>query len=495
MFFPVDDSYNLLGHWDPPGTEKLIVKKLNITPDEARKMIDGVLAKHGMDPAKAVDKDGWRRISLGDTNVVIGVIEWQPEEFHFVVFVPLLGLPPGETQLSDYFRALLILNHHDTLGARFSITGDTLFLNISRPIRGLDTQEVDDSIRSILVVADGMREKLWETLVAEVEDIPTPLDALPDVPLTPKEAQRLSVIFSACDEHGRLIFGDLMKRWFRAGFKIDVTPGAIGFKIPMVERFIGLAALRPGAGSQRQLCILGWESLRNTRSFSDAAVDQFQQTILTFAKPAITESSAHIEINDTFDINSARKLIKVLVVLAGQAQEPPPEQTIQLPLQINGLKLGSKTKQRISQTLNDCSPRIQEIFTFLISGWHTAGGTVLCNRPGSIYLKLTTAEHDFGEYGRLTNTFNLAVLSGPKRNQGPLITVAWDLARGEYPYLDYAAGAVDQFEKTVSSLPKFEKHGTVHRILLTTRYKSEAIDQLLQAMLALKAASQTNELN
>jgi len=106
----------------------------SISPAEALEMIDRVIDSYGVDLRKATDPQGWRRRVLGSAECFAGVIPWSATEGHLVVFSPLLRLPVKSRQLGKLYRLLLELNHESTLGARFSIRGDTLFVAITRPI-------------------------------------------------------------------------------------------------------------------------------------------------------------------------------------------------------------------------------------------------------------------------------------------------------------------------------------------------------------------------
>ena len=99
----------------------------------------------------------------------------------------------------------------------------------------------------------------------------------------------------------------------------------------------------------------------------------------------------------------------------------------------------------MQETLLACEPRVQQVYTTLIEGWNQAGGTVQCSRPGRIYLKILSREHKFGEYGRQSHKFNLAVLAAPKGKRGQSIDITCSLAKGELAYLDYVPDAVAQF--------------------------------------------------
>ena len=116
----------------------------SITPAGVLGMIDRVIASYGLNPRKSTDPQGWRRLSLGSAECRAGVIPWSPTERYLVVFSPLLRLPTKSRQLGRLYRLLLELNHEATLGARFSIRGEILFVSITRPIRGLDEIEMEE---------------------------------------------------------------------------------------------------------------------------------------------------------------------------------------------------------------------------------------------------------------------------------------------------------------------------------------------------------------
>lgn len=95
---------------------------------------------------------------------------------------------------------------------------------------------------------------------------------------------------------------------------------------------------------------------------------------------------------------------------------------------------------------------------------------------------MQTGEHEFGEYGRRSHKFNLVVLAAPKGKRGPSIDVTWDLARGDYAYLDTVPEQVFAFEELVSKLPGFERKGTITRLLIDDRFEEAHAESLFDAM-------------
>ena len=59
--------------------------------------------------------------------------------------------------------------------------------------------------------------------------------------------------------------------------------------------------------------------------------------------------------------------------------------------------LTNESLLRLQETFRRCEPPIREVFARLMQGWADAGGTAECRRPGRVYLKLRTAEHECGK--------------------------------------------------------------------------------------------------
>lgn len=123
------------------------------------------------------------------------------------------------------------------------------------------------------------------------------------------------------------------------------------------------------------------------------------------------------------------------------------------------------TSARIKVTLSDCDSHTRKIFEILINGWKEAGGTVLCAKPGRIYLKLKTKAHSQGRGAHWPRNFNLIALASPLRERGAHIKVTWGLGQADkpYAYLDCIPKTVKQFERMVASLPGFEQKDTIAR--------------------------------
>jgi hypothetical protein len=428
---------------------------------------------------------------LGSAKGLAGVVEWQPGDYHLLVLAPVLEVPADLEQLWGFYRLLLELNHDGTLSARFSVHDNVVYVSFSRPIRGLDEEEVDDAIRAVMSVADSYDEWLSRILDEVLGLAPPPLPELPNIKMTPKEAQTIGAVLAYCDAHGQDVFRYLMERWQKAGYIVEPGTTGIGLKVSLGAKLYSLASMRPGVGERRQLVILGWEGLRRKRAFPAEAIDKFQSAVLKVTDVKVTESTAHIEVTEAFDRECAKALLRAMRALAKAARLELVEETEfewDPSLPSMDIKVGAKALAGIQETLQACEPRVQQMYAMLIEGWNQAGGTVQCSRPGRIYLKFKSREHEFREYGRRSHQFNLAVLAAPKGKRGPSIDVAWDLATGDFAYLDYVPDQVARFEAVVTNLPGFGQTGTITRLVIDETFRSEHAKALLEGMLTLKAA-------
>jgi len=349
---------------------------------------------------------------------------------------------------------------------------------------------VDRALQTVASVVAEHSELLQEVL-SQAQSEYFPLAELPNIKMTPKEAQSISTILARCEPHGRDIFRYLMERWQKSGYIVDPSVSGIGLKIPVGPKQYSLAAMRPGVGDRQSILILGWEGLRRRRMFPVKAIDRFQSSVGKIVDVTVTGSAAHTEVTEAFDRQSAKALLSAMRALAKAVQPELDEEEEfkwdpRLP-QMN-IKVGRVTLDRLQQTMLACEPRVRPIYAILIEGWHQAGGTVQCSRVGRIYLKLQTGEHEYGSYGRLSHRFTLAALAAPKGRRGPVIDVSWDMAEGNNPYLSHVPEAVAQFQATVSCLPGFDQSTSITRLFIDEAFQPEDAEALLAAMVALKTA-------
>jgi hypothetical protein len=454
-----------------------VIKPVEITNDEARAMIDAVFRRYNLDPTRAVTAGGWRTIERGRAIGYAGVIEWQDGDPYLVIFAPLIELEP-ELQISDFYRLLLELNHTETFSARFSLSDDTLFISLVRPIRGLDVDEVDEALRAVMVTADHADAWLEAYLSMFLGRASLPASEMPKIRMTPDEALKIGALLAAFDPHRRAIVRHLLENWVKAGYFFETSHGGIGLKIPFGPKKYTLAGIRVGVRTLSPMVILGWEGLRKQAAFPAEAIDRFQSEVAGIAAVNPTESTAHLEITPEFETRQAQQLVKAFDRLAKSVQHEKvqPAQPV--------------TPPNIEATLSACDPHARQVFSRLIQGWEDAGGIIQCKSPGRIYLKMQTGEHEYGEYGLRSHKFNLIVLAAAKGKRQPSIDVTWNLARGDYAYLGTIPKQVFAFEELVSTLPGFEQKGVRSRLLIGDAFQEQHVEALLKAMLEIKEAEQ-----
>jgi hypothetical protein len=86
-----------------------------------------------------------------------------------------------------------------------------------------------------------------------------------------------------------------------------------------------------------------------------------------------------------------------------------------------------------------------------------------------VYLKLRTAEHEFGKYGVVSHNFNLA--------------------EGDYAYLNYVPEAVEVYRRKVPALPGFWVQGPSAALELGWKFTMKHAQQLLETMVKLEEAA------
>jgi hypothetical protein len=441
-----------------------------------------------MDPTLWTDFSGWRHIMIGSAEGFAGVVEWQENDHYLVVLAPILDIPEGTDQLLTFYRMLLELNYHGTLSAHFSIHEDTLYLGITRPIRGLDEEEVDEAIRTVMILADSYDDRLQEL----IHLIPPSLPKLPDISMRPKDAQIIGLTLSACDVHGQTIFRFLMEQWVARGFMVEAGTTGIALSILLGDQPYALAALHPGFADRKQEIILSWEGLHRRTEFSEESIRQFQEDTLKIGDIKTTANTGHLEVTEQFSEESANLLLEIMAKFAKTAKDELTKGEVgitDVELSDLSMDLEPSTLRFIEDTLELCESHSHRIFLKLVQDWHTAGGIVTCNSPGRIYLKLNTKEQDCGNYGVLSHNINLAVLVSPSTVKPASIELAWNLAEGQFAYLEYAFEAVQEYERIISDLPGFTDLGHQREIIFSEYFEDEHLTLLLKALLDLRASA------
>ena len=216
---------------------------------EAQTMIDQVLWSLGIDPQKAADLEGWRRLSLGTAHGLINVVEWEPGVHFLVVWSPILRVPADLRLRAELFETLLRLNHHDTGMARASLQEDLIVLSFVRPIHGLDLDEILDAIRMVMIAADMLDKPLQSAF--EI--------AMPRIEVDKATWQGILDVLRLCDTYTQGIFKHLLEGWVAR--KGTVTTGKNGIALRAKSAGDRTLAALIGYASAGPLVTVGWDSL------------------------------------------------------------------------------------------------------------------------------------------------------------------------------------------------------------------------------------------
>jgi len=283
-----------------------------------------------------------------------------------------------------------------------------------------------------------------------------------------------------------------MEEWHRKGHPIDPGERGISLKAKVGKKSYGLGYLAPAMARDVGTIILAWRGLPRLQVFPPKAIEAFQSAVSASANLTLTETNAHLHITEEFGPEAAKALVRDLDRLA---QAGDPSRDVEVVFQWDAdlpqvdVGLTNESMHRLQETFRRCEPPVREIFARLIQGWADAGGTVECRRPGRVYLKLRSAEHVFGKYGIVSHNFNLAALAAPRARRGPAIDLHWNLAQGDYAYLNYVQEAVEAYQKKVSALPGFWVEGPTTALELGSEFTLKHAEQLLEAMVGLKEAA------
>jgi type III secretion system-like peptide-binding chaperone len=132
--------------------------------DTARKLVEEVVIRLGLDPAKVRGESGpdlinWS-IQRGSAVILVSVAKNDRGDAASLSAVsPIMSLPP-EPDLLPFFRRLLELNGHGLINAAFGLVGDRVVVKSERPTAFLDAAEVEQIILHLSAVADTYDDRL-----------------------------------------------------------------------------------------------------------------------------------------------------------------------------------------------------------------------------------------------------------------------------------------------------------------------------------------------
>jgi len=173
----------------------------------------------------------------------------------------------------------------------------------------------------------------------------------------------------------------------------------------------------------------------------------------------LTETNAHLHITKDFGPEAAKTLVRDLDQLA-QAGDPSRdvEAVFQWDADLPQVDVGltNESMHRLQETFRRCEPRIQETLASLNQGWVDAP------------------------------------VAAPRPRRGPAIDLHWNLAQGDYAYLNYVPEAVEAYQKWVSALPGFWLESPSAALELGSEFTMKHVEKLLEAMVGLREAAPTS---
>jgi hypothetical protein len=468
---------------------------LKNVPDKSRDMILQVLEINQYDPT-AIAFLSIREITLQGIDGVLAVVGFDPDIYIVVLNLPVVVMPVYGKILTigDVMQLLTVVS--EIPSAQFALEDNIVFFTLCRPLYSFDKEKIPAIFDSILKGTEELRVDLLAAVrhyyqIKPPDEWSYPDPDLPNIKMTPKEMQIINSVLSRCKQNVQEVFIQLMEKWYKAGYLVSTTPSTIVLDAPYGDRTFrlavlipgtseGLAALQPLGYVQLPVIALSWESLRRNKGLPGEAVDGFQKAVNKISAFHVTEASAHIEMDDQFGVSSANALIKAMKALAKSVRPDLVEEpTSSAPV----------TPDNIQLTLASCSEHVQEIYNILIESWRAAGGTVLCSRPGRIYLRMETKAHRSGKFAQIARKFNLAVLAAPRGKKPANIGVGWGLSSSQSAaYLDCIPGDVARFEETVASLPNFERKGTITYLWMDENFQLDHAHVISKEMIRLKKA-------
>ena len=466
-------------------------------PKELRNMILQVLEVNQYDPT-AITAYWVRETSLQEIKGVLAVVEFHPNVQIAVLNLPVVVMPVYGKILTigDVLQLLTIIS--EIPSAQFALKDNILFFTFCKPLHSFSPEIVPAIFDRLTEGTKELRDNLLAAVlhyyqIQPPEEWTYPKPSLPNIKMTPKEMQIIYNVLSRCKPNAQEVYIHLMENWDRTGYIVSTTPSTIVLDAPYGDRTArlavllpgtseGLAALQPLGYAKSPTIALIWEGLRRYQGLPAVAVDNYQKVVSKIASLHITEASAHLEINEQFEITSAKALLKAMKVLAKSVRPELAEAPA---------VSAAVTPNNIQKTLVSCTEHVQVIYRELIEAWSAAGGIIQCPRPGRIYLKMVTKAHRSGKFAQLKRRFNLIVLAAPRGKKPSNIEVTWGLSDSESAaYLDCIAGDVAQFEATIASFPNFERKGTITYLWMDENFRLDHARVLGDLMITLRKAEQ-----
>ncbi len=466
-------------------------------PDDLKALIGQVLVVNQYD-LTTLTAIWTHAVTLQGAKGVLAIAQFGAEQSIAVINIPIVVMPVyGKIiNLGEVMQLLTVIS--EIPSAQYAFKDNILFFTLCLPLHSFYRENLQAVFDSLLSGVETVRANLLAAIrhfyeIKPPEELTYPEPVLPNIKMTPKEMQVVYGVLTKCNQQIQAIYTFLMEKWAKAGYLVTTTAHSIVLDSPYGNRTTrlamlmpglsaGLAALQPAVTAHPPTIILFWESLRKRQGFSPENIDVYQSVVKKISALHITESSAHIEMGNSFDMKSAQALLKAMKTLAQSVRSDEVEAPA---------TSGLVTPDNIQLTLAACPENVQAIYKILVDGWKTAGGTVQCASAGRIYLKMKTKAHRSGNFAQFPRNFNLAVLAAPAGKKPANMQVGWDLSRSQFAaYLDCIPDMVDRFESLVRTLPGFEIKGTITYLWMSDKFQIAHAESLLNAFIGIKNAEQ-----
>jgi hypothetical protein len=496
-------------------------------PYHLKTLIGTVLEVNGIDLNRI--KTVWaQQLSLQKVPGAAGVVYLEPDEYYIVVNVPVLVMPLGGRVFTYTELMHFAAKTSEIPTAQFAIRENVFYLTFCLPVKEVKENQVFEAVNRAITLAETAQQELIETILtalppAAEKSAPSAV-TLPNIKMTPVDAEVIYGLLASAPPHARKIYKLLMEQWEKAGFFVETTSSSVVLEIPYGTRRTRLGVLLWGGYAREPVIGLVWNALRKQTGFPPDALEQYLAAVKALAPLRTTPSAAYILVKPSFTITMGRQLIKLMTALAHSVRhdqvEPPTSTRV-------------TSEENIELTLEQCPPWLRSLFRILIDGWRSVGGAVQCKKIGRIYLRMKTRHRissvtsiplDFepeplrgkkagvledqyepstsndlpGDNTRTTiidtytqHNFALAALVSPVLRGGPAIQLTWKLASGAYPYLGHIPQQVSRYEHLVSALPGFTSQRATTSLKLSEDFRDEHAYRLLSAMTDLLNAEES----
>jgi len=144
------------------GTKPVTEKTLK----ECERLIEDFFKRKGLDPnqQRVEGQQGAWRVQCGSAVVYIFVHEIEKMNT-LRIASPILYLP--NENLLPFYRACLEINY-GLINCAMAIDKNIVFILSERPLRGLDTEEIDDGLRLLAFYADKFGNELADEFGAKI---------------------------------------------------------------------------------------------------------------------------------------------------------------------------------------------------------------------------------------------------------------------------------------------------------------------------------------